>query len=81
MRTEVGNNLRRLRREADLTQEDLARGLGVTRQTIIAIENGRYLPSIGLALKMARFFGRPMEHIFWLVDEQPADGVERVDEK
>lgn len=76
MRAEVHNNLRRLRREADLTQEDLARGLGVTRQTVIAIENGRYLPSIGLALKIARFFGRPVEGIFWLAEEQPAKGGE-----
>lgn len=78
MRAEVRNNLRRLRREADLTQEDLAGRLGVTRQTVIAIENGRYLPSIGLALKIARFFGRPVEQIFCLEEAEPAT-AERMD--
>lgn len=71
---EVLNSLRRARRAADLTQEELADRLGVTRQTIIAIENGRYLPSIGLALKLARFFGRPVEELFWL-DEADSGGA------
>lgn len=76
MSGEVNNGLRRLRLEAGLTQEDLAVRLGVTRQTIIAIENGRYLPSIGLALKVARLFGKPVEEIFWLAEEQPKGGNE-----
>lgn len=79
-RVEVRNNLRRLRREAELTQEELAARLGVTRQTVIAIENGRYLPSIVLALKIARFFGRPVEEIFWLSDGQPAEKVRGADQ-
>lgn len=69
MSAKVGNGLRRLRLEADLTQEELAHRLGVTRQTVIAIENGRYLPSIGLALRISRFFGRPVEEIFFLTTD------------
>lgn len=69
MKTEtIGNNLRALRRMADLTQEGLAEHVGVTRQTIIAIEKGNYVPSVLLALKIAREFGTPVEEIFY-VDE------------
>ena len=48
----------------DITQEDLARELGVTRQTIHAIENDKYDPSLGLAFKLARFFETKIEEIF-----------------
>ncbi len=58
------NTLRELRRERNLTQEELARALGVTRQTIIAIENNKYDPSLRLALKISHFFKRPVEDIF-----------------
>jgi putative transcriptional regulator len=58
------NRLRELRGEKGLTQEELAKALGVTRQTIIAIENGKYDPSLRLAFKMARFFGLKIEDIF-----------------
>ncbi|WP_297420184.1 helix-turn-helix transcriptional regulator [Thermococcus sp.] len=58
------NRLRELREEKGLTQEELARILGVTRQTIIAIERGKYDPSLRLAFKIARFFNRPIEEIF-----------------
>ena len=47
-----------------LTQEDLANTLGVTRQTIIAIENGKYNPSLKLAFKIAKYFNTPIEEIF-----------------
>lgn len=60
------NNLRELRKERKLRQEDLANELQVTRQTIIAIENNKYNPSLELALKMARFFDAPVEDIFQL---------------
>ena len=63
---EVLNRLRRIRRQADLTQEDVAERVGVTRQTIISIERGRYNPSIGLALSLARAFGVPVEEMFEL---------------
>ncbi len=58
------NRLRELREEKGLTQEELAKALGVTRQTVIAIEKGRYDPSLRLAFKIARFFNRPIEEIF-----------------
>lgn len=48
----------------DLTQEALAKELGVTRQTVIAIEKGKYNPSLELAFKMARFFDTAIEEIF-----------------
>ena len=63
---EVRNHLRRMRRQADLTQEDVAERVGVTRQTIISIERGRYNPSIGLALSLARAFSVPVEEMFEL---------------
>ena len=47
-----------------ITQEELASQLGVTRQTIIAIEKGKYDPSLPLAFRIARFFGVPIEEIF-----------------
>ncbi len=58
------NRLRELREEKGLTQEELAKALGVTRQTIIAIEKGRYNPSLKLAFRMARFFNVRIEDIF-----------------
>lgn len=48
----------------DLTQEDLAREIGITRQTIIAIEKGKYNPSLELAFKIARYFEVSIEDIF-----------------
>lgn len=52
-----------------MTQEDLARALGVTRQTVIAIESGRYAPSLPLALRLARVFGVRVEDLFELVGD------------
>ena len=60
------NNIRALRKAAGLTQEDLARALGVTRQTINAIENDKYDPTLGLAMRLARFLNTPVEDIFRL---------------
>lgn len=54
-----------LRTERGLTQEALALAVGVTRQTIIAIEKGNYTPSVALALSLAREFSCPVEEIFW----------------
>jgi putative transcriptional regulator len=62
----VVNRLRELRQEAGLTQEQLADDLDVTRHTILALEVGRYVPSIELALRLAAYFNRPLETIFWL---------------
>ncbi|HPD75381.1 MAG TPA: helix-turn-helix transcriptional regulator [Methanoregulaceae archaeon] len=58
------NKLRIFRAVHALTQEELAEKLGVTRHTIIAIENERYDPSLGLAFKMSDLFGVPIEDIF-----------------
>jgi len=60
----VKNRLRELREARGLTQEELAKELGVTRQTIIAIEKGKYDPSLRLAFKIARFFGVKIEDVF-----------------
>jgi putative transcriptional regulator len=60
----VENTIENLRRLRGLTQEELAHAVGVTRQTIIALEKGNYVPSVLLALKIARFFCVPMEEIF-----------------
>lgn len=58
------NNLKVYRAMKNLTQEELAKELGVTRQTIIAIEKDKYDPSLILAFKMARFFKTQIEDIF-----------------
>ena len=58
------NRITELRKEKHLTQQDLANLLGVTRQTIISLENGRYNPSITLAFKLARAFDLHIEDIF-----------------
>lgn len=60
------NNIKQLRKQAGLRQEDMAQKLGVTRQTIIAIENDKYNPTLELAMKIARLLGRPVEKIFFL---------------
>ena len=58
------NDVRKLREEMELSQGDLAKQLSVSRQTVNAIETGRYLPSLPLALAIGRFFGRPVENLF-----------------
>jgi putative transcriptional regulator len=60
----VKNILRGLREERDWTQADLALQLGVSRQTVNALEAGRYDPSLPLAFRIARLFGRGIEEIF-----------------
>ena len=60
----VDNEIRLLRTELGWSQSELARRLTVSRQTVNAIENGRYDPSLPLAFKIARAFGRPIEAIF-----------------
>ena len=58
------NKLKVFRATRDLTQEALAQQLGVTRQTIVSIESGKYDPSIGLAFKIARLFNLKIEDVF-----------------
>ncbi len=66
----ITNRLRELRARYRMSQEELAKKVGVTRQTIIAIENGKYLPSLRLAFKIAKVFGMKIEDIF-IFDEDP----------
>lgn len=65
METIVTNKVRQRRLLADRTQEDLAKGVGVTRQTIIAIEKGNYTPSVLLALRLARILECSVEDLFY----------------
>jgi putative transcriptional regulator len=58
------NRIKVFRAMHDLTQENLAHALGVTRQTILAIEKGKYDPSLDLAFKIARYFKVPLEEVF-----------------
>ena len=69
-KSEVKNNIRRLRFEnGEMTQQQLADKTGVTRQTIIAIEAGKYAPSLTLAFKIAKAFGVPIGEVFQYEDE------------
>lgn len=65
----VDNTVHELRKKAQVTQEELAEVLSVTRQTVIAIEKGNYAPSVVLALKIAHFFKVPVEEIFHIAYE------------
>lgn len=60
------NRLRKFRLEKGLTQQELAQAIGVSRQTIIALERGDSTPSVKVALKLADLFGLKLERIFWL---------------
>lgn len=64
------NRLEEIRKERGIKQEELAQAMGVSRQTIGSLENGRYNPSITLAIKLARYFGMMVEDIFIYEEEQ-----------
>lgn len=64
------NRVREERAQREMSQADLASTLGVSRQTVISIENGRYLPSLPLAFRIARFFEMPVDKIFQPEDEE-----------
>lgn len=75
--TKVANRIRTLRFEnGEMTQADLAERLRVTRQTVIAIEQGRYSPSLEMAFEIARVFKRPLDDVFQYAaggtDDQPS---------
>ena len=70
MKETIKNQVYELRTKSNITQEALAEALGVTRQTIIAIEKGNYTPSVILALKIAKFFKKPVEDIFQIKYEK-----------
>ena len=58
------NKIEAIRKEQGILQEEFAKAMGVSRQTISSLENGRYNPSIGLAHKIAKFFGMTIEEVF-----------------
>jgi len=62
------NNLKVERAIANLTQEELAKKVSVSRQTINAMESNKYVPSAVLAMKIAKTFGKPVEEVFYLED-------------
>ena len=64
----MNNMISELRQQHNLTQQQLGDAVGVTRQTIIAVEKGKYTPSLPLALKLSRYFKLPTDHIFTLHD-------------
>ena len=65
------NHLEELRKQRGIRQEDLAQALGVSRQTVISLEKGKYNPSLALAFKLARYFNLSIEDIFDDSDESP----------
>ena len=65
----LGNNIKRCRFEKDdMSQEDVANSIGVTRQTVHSIEKGKFVPSTLLALKLAKYFDKPVEEIFYIIE-------------
>ena len=64
------NRLEELRKQRGIRQEDLAQALGVSRQTVISLEKGKYNPSLALAFRLARYFAMPIEVIFDDSDER-----------
>jgi putative transcriptional regulator len=63
------NNIEAIRKERGILQEEFARSMGVSRQTISSLENGRYNPSIMLAHKIAKYFGMTIEEVFIFEEE------------
>ena len=65
----IRSHIRRLRFEnGEMTQQDLADRAGCTRQTIVALEQGKYVPSLSLAFRIAKAFGAPLEEVFQYVE-------------
>lgn len=64
----MDNNLRVERAIKRISQAQLAEAIGVSRQTIFAIENNKFVPSTELALRLSAYFGRPVNDLFWLTD-------------
>ena len=69
MKEKIQNSVKEYRKGAGLTQEALAKAMGVSRQTIISIERGKYIPSLPLALKIARLFGCSTDEMFQLEED------------
>ncbi len=66
----VKNSVRLSRVEKELTQEELAERIGVTRQTIGLIEKGQYNPTIVLCLNLSRVLGKTLDHLFWMEETE-----------
>lgn len=69
MKEYIQSRVQEKRTELNITQQELAEAVGVTRQTIFAIEKGRYTPSVALALKIADYFDSTVEELFHLVKD------------
>ena len=77
MAIKLGNWIRRCRFEnGEMTQQALADAVGVTRQTIFSIEKGLFVPSTLLSLKIARLFKKPLEEIFFLIEENSSNDIQ-----
>ena len=69
-KAEIRNHIRRLRFEhGEMTQQELSERVGCSRQTVVLLEQGRYVPSLSLALKIARLFGTDVESVFELDED------------
>lgn len=68
-RDTLKNKIENIRKEKNIRQEDFAKAMGVSRQTISSLENGRYNPSILLAYKIAKYFGMTIEEVFLFEEE------------
>jgi len=66
MTATVSNTIRTIRQKKSITQEELGAAVGVTRQTIIALEKGNYIPSLLLALSLATYFKKPIGTLFFI---------------
>ncbi len=66
---DLENRLKEIRQQRGLTQESLAQAIGVTRQTVIAVEQGKFRPSVELALRLARELEVSVHDVFWLKDD------------
>jgi putative transcriptional regulator len=67
----LGNNIRRCRFDNnEMSQQELADAIGVTRQTIFSVEKGKFVPSTLLALKIAKLFNKTVEDIFYLIEDK-----------
>ena len=66
----MDNKIKELRKEKSITQDELALAVGVTRQTVISLENGRYNASLALAYKISKYFGKTIEEVFIFEEEK-----------
>ena len=66
----MDNKIKELRKEKSITQDELAFAVGVTRQTVISLENGRYNASLQLAHKISKYFGKTIEEVFIFEEEK-----------